>query len=63
MSAVMASGDIDKSVSQGVPPFVVATTAGQDLQIIDVAVSWSDLAASPAKVSITQEASLGWPKL
>jgi len=42
MSAAMASGDIDLSVSQGVPPFVVATSAGQDLQIVDVAVSYSD---------------------
>lgn len=42
MSAAMASGDIDISVSQGVPPFVVATSAGQDLQILDVAVSYSD---------------------
>ena len=42
MSAAMASGDIDIAVSQGVPPFVVATSAGQDLQIIDVAVSYSD---------------------
>lgn len=42
MSAAMASGDIDISVSQGVPPFVVATSAGQDLQIVDVAVSYSD---------------------
>ena len=42
MSAAMASGDIDISVSQGVPPFVVATSAGQDLQIADVAVSYSD---------------------
>jgi len=42
MSAAMASGDIDISVSQGLPPFVVATSAGQDLQILDVAVSYSD---------------------
>lgn len=42
MSAAMASGDIHIAVSQGVPPFVVATSAGQDLQIIDVAVSYSD---------------------
>ncbi len=42
MSAAMASGDIDISVSQGVPPFVVATSAGQDLQILDVAVSYSE---------------------
>ena len=42
MSAAMASGDVQISVSQGVPPFVVATSAGQDLQIIDVAASYSD---------------------
>ena len=42
MSAAMASGDVHLSVSQGVPPFVVATSAGQDLAIIDVAVSYSD---------------------
>ncbi len=42
MSAAMASGDVDIAVSQGVPPFVVATSAGQDLQVIDVAVSYSD---------------------
>ena len=39
MSAAMASGDVQLSVSQGVPPFVVATSAGQDLQMLDVAVS------------------------
>lgn len=42
MSAAMASGDVQFAVSQGVPPFVVATSAGQDLQILDVAVSYSD---------------------
>lgn len=42
MSAAMASGDVDISVSQGVPPFVVATSAGQDLQIVDVAVSYAE---------------------
>lgn len=42
MSAAMASGDVQIAVSQGLPPFVVATSAGQDLQIIDVAVSYSD---------------------
>ena len=42
MSAAMASGDVQISVSQGVPPFVVATSAGQALQIVDVAVSYSD---------------------
>ena len=42
MSAAMASGDVQIAVSQGVPPFVVATSAGQDLQVLDVAVSYSD---------------------
>ncbi len=42
MSAAMASGDVQLSVSQGVPPFVVATSAGQDLQALDVAISYSD---------------------
>jgi len=42
MSAAMASGDVHISVSQGVPPFVVAVSAGQDIQIVDVAVSYSE---------------------
>ncbi|MEO9874940.1 MAG: ABC transporter substrate-binding protein [Anderseniella sp.] len=42
MSAAMASGDIQIAVSQGIPPFVVAASGGQDLQVIDVAVSYSD---------------------
>lgn len=42
MSAAMASGDVQISVSQGSPPFVVATSAGQDLQIVDVAVSYAE---------------------
>ena len=42
MSAAMASGDVQLAVSQGVPPFVVATSAGQDLQILDVAVSYAE---------------------
>lgn len=42
MSAAMASGDVQLSVSQGVPPFVVATSSGQDLQVLDVAVSYSE---------------------
>jgi taurine transport system substrate-binding protein len=42
MSAAMASGDVQISVSQGIPPFVVATSAGQDLQVVDVAVSYAD---------------------
>jgi len=42
MSAAMASGDVDISFSQGITPFLVATAAGQDLQVIDIAVSYSD---------------------
>ncbi|MEM1345777.1 MAG: ABC transporter substrate-binding protein [Pseudomonadota bacterium] len=42
MSAAMASGDVQMVVSQGVPPFVVAVSGGQDLQVVDVAVSYSD---------------------
>jgi len=42
MSAAMASGGVQISVSQGVPPFVVAASAGQDIQIVDVAVSYSE---------------------
>jgi hypothetical protein len=42
MSAAMASGDVQISVSQGVPPFVVATSAGQDLQMADIAVVYAD---------------------
>ncbi len=42
MSAAMASGDVHISVSQGLPPFVVAASSGLDLQIVDVAVSYSE---------------------
>ena len=42
MSAAMASGDVHISVSQGIPPFVVAASAGQDIQVIDVAVSYAE---------------------
>jgi taurine transport system substrate-binding protein len=42
MSAAMASGDVQMAISQGVPPFVVARSGGQDLQVVDVAVSYSD---------------------
>ncbi len=42
MSAAMASGDVHLSVSQGVPPFVVAVSAGQDIQVLDVAVSYAE---------------------
>ena len=42
MSAAMASGDVQISFSQGIPPFVVATSARQDLQVVDVAVAYSE---------------------
>ena len=42
MSAAMASGDVQMAVSQGATPLVVATSAGQDLQILDVAISYAD---------------------
>lgn len=42
MSAAMASGDVHISFSQGIPPFVVAASAGQNLQVVDVAVSYSE---------------------
>ncbi len=42
MSAAMASGDVHLSVSQGIPPFVIAASGGQDIQVVDVAVSYSD---------------------
>ena len=42
MSAAMASGDVQLSVSQGLPPFVVAVSGGQDLQVVDIAVSYSE---------------------
>lgn len=42
MSAAMASGDVQIAVSQGVPPFVIAASAGQNIQVVDVAVSYSE---------------------
>ncbi|WP_282078592.1 taurine ABC transporter substrate-binding protein [Epibacterium ulvae] len=42
MSAAMASGDVQIAVSQGIPPFVVAASSGQDLQVVDVAVTYSE---------------------
>ncbi|MBR9764113.1 MAG: taurine ABC transporter substrate-binding protein, partial [Rhodobacteraceae bacterium] len=42
MSAAMASGDVQISVSQGVPPFVVAASAGQNLVAADIAVSYAE---------------------
>ena len=67
MSAAMASGDVQISVSQGVPPFVVATSAGQDLQIVDVAVSYSDndncVVASGLEIDKTSAAELAGKKV
>jgi len=67
MSAAMASGDVHLSVSQGVPPFVVATSAGQDLQILDVAVSYSDndncVVASGLEIDKTSAADLAGKKV
>jgi taurine transport system substrate-binding protein len=42
MSAAMASGDVQISVSQGVPPFVIAASAGQDIVVADVAVAYAE---------------------
>ena len=42
MSAAMASGDVQIAVSQGATPVVVATSAGQDLQILDIAIAYAD---------------------
>lgn len=42
MGAAMAAGEVQISVSQGLPPFVAAVSAGNDLQIVDVAVSYTD---------------------
>ncbi|MCW9047109.1 MAG: ABC transporter substrate-binding protein [Gammaproteobacteria bacterium] len=42
MSAAMASGDVHISFSHGIPPFVIAASAGQDLQVVDVAVSYAE---------------------
>ena len=42
MSAAMASGDVQIALSQGLPPFVVAASGGQDIQVVDVAVSYAE---------------------
>lgn len=42
MSAAMAAGDVQIALSQGVPPFIVAISAGQDLKVVDIAASYSD---------------------
>lgn len=42
MSAAMAAGDVQIAVSQGVLPFIAATSAGQDLRAVDIAASYAD---------------------
>jgi taurine transport system substrate-binding protein len=42
MSAAMAVGDVQISYSQGVPPFISAASAGQDLRIVGIASSYPD---------------------
>ncbi|MEO1536120.1 MAG: ABC transporter substrate-binding protein [Pseudomonadota bacterium] len=67
MSAAMASGDVQISVSQGVPPFVVAASAGQDIQIVDVAVSYSEndncVVASALEIDKTSAGELAGKKV
>lgn len=42
MSAAAAAGDVQFLISQGVPPFVTATSAGQDLKAVDISVTYSE---------------------
>ena len=67
MSAAMASGDVHISVSQCVPPFVVAASAGQDIQIVDVAVSYSEndncVVSSGLEIDKTSAAELAGKKV
>lgn len=42
MSAAMASGAVDLALGQGVPPFVVATSDGLDLQVVDIAATYAE---------------------
>jgi len=67
MSAAMASGDVQISVSQGIPPFVVAASAGQDLQVLDVAVSYADndncVVASALEIDASSAAELAGKKV
>jgi taurine transport system substrate-binding protein len=67
MSAAMASGDVQISVSQGVPPFVVATSGGQDIQTVDVAVSYSEndncVVASALEIDKTSAGELAGKKV
>ncbi len=42
MSAAMAGGAVQFAYSQGVPPFVVASSAGLDIELVAVAVTYDD---------------------
>jgi len=42
MIAAMASGDVQMAVSMAVPPVVTSVSAGQDVQIVDLAVTYSE---------------------
>jgi taurine transport system substrate-binding protein len=42
MSAAMAGGAVQFAYSQGVPPFVVASSAGLDIELVGVAVTYDD---------------------
>ena len=67
MSAAMASGDVQISVSQGIPPFVGAVSGGQDLQVVDVAVSYSEndncVVAAGLEIDKTSAAELAGKKV
>lgn len=57
MSAAAAAGDVQFLISQGVPPFVTATSAGQDLKAIDIAITYSenDNCVARSDLEITKE--------
>ena len=67
MSAAMAAGDVHIAFSQGIPPFVVAVSGGQDLQLVDVAVSYSDndncVVASSLEIDKTNASELAGKKV
>ena len=42
MGEAMAAGDVHLALSQGLPPFVAAVSAGADLQIIDIAATYTE---------------------
>lgn len=42
MGEALASGDVQLAVSQGLPPFVAGVSAGQNLQVVDIAALYAD---------------------